>query len=95
MEIRRAEASSVQKGNLRADGQAVGRGRSKWEDGAEPRYACAVAWEPGGGGDQQSFAPWWGRILMGWSPDSGGPWVAEPGTEMVTWKVAFTGRWHL
>lgn len=50
MEIRRAEASSVQKGNLRADGQAVGRGRSKWEDGAEPRYACAVAWEPGGGG---------------------------------------------
>lgn len=48
----------------------------------------------GAGGGQQSFAPWWGRMLMGWSPDSGGPWVAEPGAEMVTWKVASTGQWQ-
>lgn len=72
-------------------GEAVASGKMARSHGTPAQWPG----NRGGGGDQQSFAPWWGRILMGWSPDSGGPWVAEPGTEMVTWKVAFTGRWHL
>lgn len=90
MAIGRAEASSVQKENLRADGQAVGRGRSthveRWR-----RRAMVLSSSLGAGGGQQFLAPWWVRTLMGWSLMAEDQVVA-PGTEMVTWKVASTDQ---
>lgn len=90
MAIGRAEASSVQKENLRADGQVVGRGRSthveRWR-----RRAMVLSSSLGAGGGQQFLAPWWVGTLMGWSLMAEDQ-EAAPGTEMVTWKVASTDQ---
>lgn len=80
MALRRAEASSVQKENLRADGQAVGEaiacGKTVRDNGTPEQWRESQR--------RSAVLPPGGQDADGLEPDSRGPWVAAPGAEMVT-----------